>query len=65
MLHDQWILICWVRTGYCGNEIRTQTGAEKIDCPVLQMMTCPNNIKQWCGGPKLMNIWYNSDPVLK
>lgn len=51
--------------GYCGNEIRTATGAQKVDCPVLSMMTCPANVKQWCGGSKLMNVWWNSDPNLK
>lgn len=51
-------------TGYCGNEIRTETGAQKIDCPVLNMITCPNNIKQWCGASKVMNVWYNRDANL-
>lgn len=51
--------------GYCGTGILSQYGAQKIDCPVLSMVTCPNNIKQWCGASKVMNVWYNADTHLR
>ena len=50
---------------YCGNEIQTsRPGVQMIDCPVLSMITCPKNIKQFCGAPGVISLWYNPDIFL-
>ncbi|KAI7652069.1 WSC-domain-containing protein [Hortaea werneckii] len=44
---------------FCGNEIKTSTGATAIDCDVTQVMLCPGNNYQFCGGRSFMNLYYS------
>ncbi|KAI7498899.1 WSC-domain-containing protein [Hortaea werneckii] len=44
---------------FCGNEIVTSTGATAIDCDVTQVILCPGNNYQFCGGRSFMNLYYS------
>ncbi|KAK6439478.1 hypothetical protein LTR95_004311 [Oleoguttula sp. CCFEE 5521] len=45
---------------FCGNAVNSAGGAQTLSCPVSNLMTCPGNKEELCGGPNLMNLFYSS-----
>lgn len=42
---------------YCGSVINTASGAKKISCDIAKLMTCGGDVKQFCGGSSLLNLY--------
>ncbi|KAM0719184.1 hypothetical protein Q7P37_005089 [Cladosporium fusiforme] len=45
---------------YCGDEVNEAGGAVLGRCPAQGPMLCPGNVKQQCGGPSLMTVFYSA-----
>lgn len=43
-----------------GNSIVASTGATQISCSVGDLMRCPGNAYEFCGGSSLLNLYYSA-----
>lgn len=45
---------------YCGNSIVASTGAKATACDVSSLIPCAGDSRQYCGGSKLMTLYYSA-----